>query len=401
MCFGSFGCGDDDGASRDAAIQADGNALEASLSDAGSASDGSVSDAGTQEDAAQDVGSPEDAAHDGAHDGGDVDALSTGYSRESLLVRRVGFGESAGGVGDGSADDALTWTEVRVQNTNPSGTGSLSDALSAGPRWITFAAGLSDTITDVGGNLPSRVVIDGRGASIAISPDQLRVINDTQNVIITNLAVDSGGTDGFRIRSSNHLTTGPRDIWLDHITFGSTGDECLDISAERETVADPARPRNITLSYLRFNADGVNRDFAILAGSANNVLNSPDFITMHHCYFDDMVERQPRVVAAQWHSFNNWHYGWGRNGAERSVSTSVGAHFLVENSVIDDLYGRTNFIWPNDGKIRASGNLLSSGVSIAEQDASEVFTPPYSYDSFLEPANQALRDKLESEAGRQ
>jgi hypothetical protein len=56
---------------------------------------------------------------------------------------------------------------------------------------------------------------------------------------------------------------------------------------------------------------------------------------------------------------------------------------------------------PDQGYIRAGGNLLLGGAEITEHEPSTVFDPSAEYSYTAETANSALRTRIENGAGRQ
>lgn len=331
------------------------------------------------------------------------DHLANGFTRSQLLEQRVGFGRHAG---TGASD----WPEVTVTSLEDAGPGTLREALGTGERWITFERGLEGTIVlsgkDAPLRVPSDVVVDGRGADVTIrqSGDVHRtsehvgfsITGGARNVVITNLTIGTA-SDGVQVHGSGRAR-GPRDIWLHHLTLEvfSIEDEGIGIGALAES--DAARPKNVTVSWSRFDGRGTGR--GMILGGDTHPLTAPDYVTLHHNWFHDVQARQPLVQAAKLHQFNNWHDGWGP-ADDRAVSIGTDAQVYLEANVIDDTRGKGVFNWPDDygsyGNLRAEDNL--SDAVIVERNPEMVFRPSTYYPYETDHADQRLRTLLQRRAG--
>ena len=142
---------------------------------------------------------------------------------------------------------------------------------------------------------------------------------------------------------------------------------------------------NVTLSWNRvLNWDNVH------------LLNGADKITFHHNLFRDSAGRQPKASGAtDVHAYNNWLDNWGYDGMRITSPGEIRA-----DSNVFTPGGDTRAI---EGRWAGSGNAFLNGAS-ADGQSSGGFTPPYSYSPDpvgTSAEQQALRDRLESEAGWQ
>lgn len=306
-------------------------------------------------------------------------------SRAELLDQRVGFGRNAG---SGAAD----WDEVVVTNLDDSGSGSLRDALTGGDRWIRFADGLAGTIR-LGSklNVPSNVVIDGRGADITLSADdstEILAMTGIDNVIVANLKLE-GGYDGIQIFQ------GTTNVWIHQITSSAAADEMIAITG------DGQRPDLITVSWSRFNNGG---KVMLLSGSEYDANHAADRVTLHHNVFYRSVQRQPLVRFARVHFYNNWVYQWGSPGTGQAVRVGNDGQFASEANIFDDVHGRPAMI-PEDlgtyGYIRSENDLTTGDPEIQEREPSRVFDPASEYDYRVDAPGDSLRDALTAGAGWQ
>ncbi|HSK22579.1 MAG TPA: S-layer homology domain-containing protein [Egicoccus sp.] len=306
-------------------------------------------------------------------------------SREDLLAQREGFGRNAG---SGSGD----WSEVVVTTLSDSGSGSLRDALAGGNRWIRFADGLAGTIR-VGSklNVPSNVVIDGRGADITLSADsstEILALTGVDNVIVSNLKLE-GGYDGIQIFQ------GTTNVWIHQITSSAAADEMIAITG------DGQRPDLITVSWSRFNDGG---KVMLLSGSEYDANHAADRVTLHHNVFYRSLQRQPLVRFSRVHFYNNWVYQWGAPGTGQAVRVGNDGQFASESNIFDDVHGRPAMI-PEDlgtyGYIRSENDLTTGNPEIQEREPGRVFDPASQYDYRVDAPGDSLREALSAGAGWQ
>lgn len=344
--------------------------------------------------------------------------LANGFTRESLLDRRVGYGAEAGGVGDGSDDDALTWTEVVVDSLDDAGPGTLREAMSEGQRWVTFVPGLRGTI-DVQTSLviPSRVVIDGRGAAITFVIDDDPVLTTgfsgpgKDNFILTNLTFvlvpGAGESDGIQNAAG-------RDAWFDHLTFLGLGkDNTSDGDGSIDTTHNSSQsrhPDDITVSYCRF--EGWNK--TMHASFASNASEPPDAdedkskFTLYRNLWRSNRQRQPLSRGALVDFANSWIQDWGLPGTGIAIQVNDKGEVLIRDSVFDAGPRKQVVVtatpppltYPGIAK-DGGGNVLTNGAVITENAPADCFDPAMDYDLPLDLSGQALRDHLESMAGAQ
>lgn len=392
--------GGDAHAEDDAGVSSEEDAGVVSKVDAGAEDGGAAeTDAGTSIDAGQ-----------------SATLLGSGYTRESLLDERVGHGRFAGGTGNGDQDDALLWPEVVVTNLRDSGAGSLREAMSSGGRWVTFTPGLSGNLalsTEI--TIPSRIVVDGRGASINFPISGQDSVFSTQftkagvdNFIFAyldfTLVPNAGEVDGIRNGTG-------QDVWFHHIAFhGISRDNTADGDGSIDSTPATSggrKPDRVTISWSRF--ENWNKTMLChRVGGSEGPLNDFSSFTLHHNLFRHNAQRNPRSQNARLHFFNNWLDGWGAsNGSGNGVELFNETRFrhagniysadrktqAINSSATAGVSGRTDAVVKDDG-----GNVGENGATFSENRVGELdYTPGYPFT--VDPAGAALKAALDAWAG--
>lgn len=140
--------------------------------------------------------------------------------------------------------------------------------------------------------------------------------NTKTNIIIQNIIFEGSGDDMLKINNTCE------NIWVDHCTIrdSETGisdgvDGGLDITRES---------KYITVSYCHF----YNHDKNMLIGHSDGYPQDTAIrVTIHHCYFDGTIQRNPRVRYGTVHCYNNYYVGNSTYG----IASACDAKVLVEN----------------------------------------------------------------------
>jgi pectate lyase len=294
------------------------------------------------------------------------------YYQQTLLNERVGFGRNA----TGGAGGEVTW----VTNTLDSGTGSLRAACEDNTkRWIMFAVnGTIDLLAPI--SVHSDKTIDGRGASITLNHQGLRIVG-ARNIIVENLKFQNGvdTQDGLSIWQ------GAGDIWVDHCWFTNWQfHNALDVSDPHPTLLS-----DVTISWCLFDTQYLTM---IIGGFAGD----PSFnirVTMHHNYFNGTDQRNPRIDGALVHAYNNYLYDWGEFG----MIVSDYGQLLTEGNYLELVDGEKDAILATrddpDGyhkELPANRNFRFGGAEIEENNPVDYWFPnghvfpnglPYTYQS--------------------
>ncbi len=311
-------------------------------------------------------------------DGGDDDCTENcDRPWEAITNNIVGFGDDTTG-GKGAE-------LCHVTNLNNSGSGSLrACAEQDAATWIVFDVSGTIEVSGSSIDVQSNKTIDGRGQRITLTGRGLIIEEGVENVIVHNIRFE--GADGGE-RDALTITEDVSRVWVDHCDFTAFTDGLLDITV---------RSTDITVSWNHFWDHGKGM---LISASDSDTFDDIIRVTIHHNYFHDIIERQPRVRFGRVHVFNNLIKDWQDYGIRSAIEAKV----LVENNIFSAGNGsRTAVEVRQDGAVRASGNLLLNGAAtIPQNKTDEVFDAEDYYSYKLDTANSALQSTLESETGWQ
>lgn len=234
---------------------------------------------------------------------------------KSLLKQRQGYGRMAQGGLEGDV--------VQVTSMADSGPGTLRDILKQAhdlnvPLWVRFASDMTIRL-DSQIRVPSNVTIDGRDKRVKLLDYGLGIYH-SHNVIVTHLTIDG------RLRTFSqaiNIANFSHDVWIDHLDLSRFADRLLNV---KNGATD------VTLSWTRFHDD----DKVMLL---NNITSANLFkhyhrdsqarVTLHHNYFFNTVQRNPRAQFGTFHLYNNALENWDFYG----MSFSLEALALIEGNI--------------------------------------------------------------------
>lgn len=238
----------------------------------------------------------------------------------SLLQQREGYGaKAAGGLGG---------RFVEVTSDKDAGPGTLRAALEhakSGPTWIRFASDMTIVLASQL-RVPSNVTVDGRGKRVTLIDDGLGVYG-SHNVILTHLTIDGRLN---RLTQAVNVANGSRDVWVDHLDLARFSDRLLNVKNGST---------DVTVSWTKFH----DSDKVMLL---NNITSSNLFqnydrdsiarVTLHHNYFFNTVQRNPRGQFGTFHLFNNLLENWDFYG----MSFSLDARAFIEGNIFSNVAQR-------------------------------------------------------------
>lgn len=143
--------------------------------------------------------------------------------------------------------------------------------------------------------VPSNTTIDGRGRHVALIDDGLGVYG-SRNVILTHLTIDGRLN---RLTQAVNIANESRDVWVDHMDLSRMSDRLLNVKNGST---------DVTISWTKFH----NSNKVMLLNNitskdlfANYERDSIARVTLHHNYFFNTVQRNPRGQFGTFHLFNN------------------------------------------------------------------------------------------------
>lgn len=263
------------------------------------------------------------------------------------------------------------------------GPGSLRAAAAAdGPAWIVFDV---DGVIHLRERLwvSSDKTIDGRGRSIEIHDHGL-ALRGAENVIVTNLRLVRGARDGVDVHGRS------RDVWLHHLTIIGYEDGAIDITRGAT---------DVTVSWCRI----ADQTKVMLVGADEDHEGDADMrVTIHHTLFEGTGQRHPRLRWGRVHAFNNALVAWDSFGMAASQHGQLYSEhnvFMPGPDSEEAIKASAGDSAP--GRVASVGDVVIGQARVEVREAEAVFDPAHDYDysSALEPAGEALVERLRAGAG--
>jgi pectate lyase len=154
-------------------------------------------------------------------------------------------------------------------------------------------------------------------------------VNGKKNIILRNLTIKNAKPDGIAMRNTHH-------VWIDHCDLSNSDDGLLDFTIGSDYM---------TVSWTIFH----DHDKVTLANSGTQHFEDAgkNKVCYHHNWFNNTVQRNPRVGYGLGHVFNNYYSGV----SSYCVGYHTGASVLVEN----------NYFYKSNSPL----NQMYTGVSTA------------------------------------
>lgn len=234
---------------------------------------------------------------------------------KSLLAEREGYGRfTTGGLGGRVA---------LVSSMADSGPGTLRAALeqardSRNPIWIRFASDMTIRLHSQI-RVPSNVTIDGRDKRVKLLDYGLGIYQ-SHNVIVTHLTIDG------RLRTFSqaiNIANFSHRVWVNHLDLSRFSDRLVNVKNGST---------DVTLSWIRFHDH--NKVMLLNNITSTNLFEHYDRdsvarVTLHHNYFVNTVQRNPRAQFGTFHLYNNVLDNWDLYG----MSFSLEARALIEGNI--------------------------------------------------------------------
>ena len=290
-----------------------------------------------------------------------------------LLSELVGFGQRTTGGKGGKV--------CKVTNHGDSGHGSLRHCVEQhGPTWIRF---------DIDGDIRlnsyieirhSDITIDGRGRSVTLRGNGLKV--SSNNVIIAHLGFngDGGGDDAIQVYGQYER------IWIHRCSLSNYRDGLIDLTKGAT---------DITVSWNKF----TNHKKVMLIGSSDeDTATKNTRVTIHHNWFKGTNSRHPRVRYAKVHLYNNYYEKWGNY----AVSCSQESECYSEKNLYK-AGGSKNAIKTHQGGDKKHGKVESHGDKFengAEKDIKGSVFKPSDFYGYSAESTSGLANRVTNKAGK-
>jgi pectate lyase len=249
--------------------------------------------------------------------------------------------------------------------------------------------------------IKSNKSIIGITADAGLSQGGFSIGSGQKNIIIQNLTIadtyvvgdwDGKETDwdGIQIKGTCH------HIWVDHCTLLRQGDGAIDISNGADY---------ITISNTIF---GQNNKASLIGSSDTDIYTDRYRVTIHHSWFNQTTQRNPRVRFGKVHLFNNYYFNMGGYGREMGYANSngygigigVSAQIYSENNSFERVVYPSQFYDTADkpGYLIEKGSHLVQSGGITNRPSGITWDPANHYSYTLDDA-QLVKDLVMAKAG--
>jgi pectate lyase len=254
-----------------------------------------------------------------------------------------------------------------------------------GPVGNGFRDGAGDRL-DIGANKTIAGLRPGTllNAAILISGD------DSSNVILRNVVVNGPGSDDQQSWDNINITSGARNIWVDHSEFWDGQDGNADVIRGADNVT-------FTYNIFGYRGNGLHNLSNLVASSDNEPESVGKLdITLMFNQFRGADQRTPRCRFGDIHVVNNLFTTEGLNSS-MAESPGVQCRILTENNhfigISEPIHMRAGGINELRGENifeGTSGNTAAFG--------GDAFEPPYEYADVIVPASE-VRGLLQGKVG--
>lgn len=255
----------------------------------------------------------------------------------------------------------------------------------AGPVGNGFRDGAGDRL-DIGANKTIAGLLPGTelNAAVLISGD------DSSNIILRNVVINGPGSDDQQSWDNLNITSGARNIWVDHSEFWDGQDGNADVIRGADNVT-------FTFNVFGYRTNGLHNLSNLVASSDDEPESEGKLnITLMFNHFRGADQRTPRCRYGDIHVVNNL---FTTDGLNSSMGTSPGVqcrivtennHFAGISEPIHQREGGVNELRGENIFEGTSGNTSGYG--------GVAFQPPYEYGDVLLPASE-VRARLDGRVG--
>ena len=142
-------------------------------------------------------------------------------------------------------------------------------------------------------------------------------ISRSSNIIVRNILFINAPDDGIQIQADDTEASG-NHIWIDHCSFTNNIDAAVDVTH--------------TASYVTLSWNHIynNNRASLMGHSDNQTSDSAMKVTYHHNFFNNTIQRHPRVRFGKAHVFNNYYLS--APNTIYGVSSNLNAQVMVEGN---------------------------------------------------------------------
>ena len=160
------------------------------------------------------------------------------------------------------------------------------------------------------------ISVIGVGSDATFSGIGLK-ISRSSNIIVRNILFINAPDDGIAIQADDAESTG-NHIWIDHCSFTNNYDAAVDVTH--------------TTSYVTLSWNHIynNNRASLMGHSDNQTSDSAMKVTYHHNFFNNTIQRHPRVRFGKAHVFNNYYLS--APATIYGVSSNLNAEVMVEGN---------------------------------------------------------------------
>lgn len=164
------------------------------------------------------------------------------------------------------------------------------------------------------------ISVIGVGSDATFSGVGLK-ISRSSNIIVRNIFFVNAPDDGISIQADDSESTG-HHIWIDHCSFTNNYDAAMDVTH--------------TASYVTMSWNHIynNNRASLMGHSDNQTSDSAMKVTYHHNFFNNTIQRHPRVRFGKAHVFNNYYLS--APNTIYGVSANLNAQVMVEGNYFVD-----------------------------------------------------------------
>ena len=230
----------------------------------------------------------------------------------------------------------------------------------------------------------ANMTIIGKGTNALLDGLGLAIVS-SRNIIVRNITMRNAKPDCITINTTTTDTC--HHIWVDHCTFSDDPEVDLSSSGTHDGLLDIThRASYVTISWCEFH----NHDKVCLLGYTDDATDEIPYLytTYHHNWWNNTVQRHPRVRHTLCHVYNNYYDGTNPPGAlgmgiagGYGIASTCEADVYVEANYFDKVINPTHIGEGNSpaGDLLDVNNITNGSGSILSRNTHTTPFAPSSY----------------------